>query len=531
MLRRVLPVLVAAALITGGACYQDDTTAPQNRSPIEPLIFVVQPSNTSADSVITPAVQVAIVDASGKTDTTATNAVTMAILSNPGRGNLLGTTTVKAARGIASFVDLLIDRPSSGYTLVPRSGPLRGAPSAPFDVHGPVFAVGAFVTVSAGGTHTCGVTAAGAAYCWGANGNGQLGDGTLTQRTGPVPVAGGLSFRAVIAGSSHTCGVTPALPLGNGVAYCWGLNDHGQLGDGTTTDRASPVAVAGGLSFFRVVAGGSHTCGVTPYTDSSGVSFTYCWGWNASGQLGDGTTTDRTKPQALPFFIGSPVSAGLNHTCALQLDVGADYCWGSNTNGQLGDGTTIGKTSPVAIILVPCGSGPPDFVLPPGLTCPPGARVPFEAVSAGGSHTCAEAGGSYFLSFAWYCWGANGSGQLGDGTTTDRTSWVLMGGGLSFAYGGVSAGGRHTCGATAAGSAYCWGLNDNGQLGDGTTTQRTSPVLVAGGLSFIAMSAGGSHTCGVTAGAAYCWGLNSSGQLGNGTTTGSTVPVKVAGPP
>ena len=520
MLRRVLAVLTAAALIPGGACYQDDATAPQNRSPIEPLRFAVQPSNTPADSVITPAVQVAIVDAAGKTDTTATNAVTLAIGSNPGGGNLFGTTTVKAARGIASFADLSIDRPSRGYTLVPRSGTLRGATSAPFDVHGPAFAVGAFVTVSAGGAHTCGVTAAGAAYCWGANDSGQLGDGTTTQRTSPVPVAGGLSFRAVSAGSSHTCGVT----IG-GVAYCWGLNASGQLGDGTTTPRTSPVPVTGGLSFVVASAGGSHTCGVTPFSADSGISFTYCWGLNASGQLGDGTTTDRSKPQAaVPGATGTVLSTGLNHTCLLNLDVGGDFCWGSNTNGQLGDGTTIGSTTPVAI-----GS--------PGPT--------LNALSAGGSHTCGEAGsfvpGSSYVSFAAYCWGANANGQLGDGTTIQRTSPVPVSG-LSFAVSAVSGGGQHTCGlATAgagipynlvtAGTAYCWGFNNNGQLGDGTTTQRTSPVLVAGGLSFIAVSAGGSHTCGVTVDAAYCWGSNSSGQLGTGTTTGSSVPVKVAGQP
>jgi alpha-tubulin suppressor-like RCC1 family protein len=399
---------------------------------------------------------------------------------------------------------------------VATSGTLTGATSNSFFVR----SAETFVAVSAGGAHTCGLTYAGAAYCWGGNDHGQLGDGTTTLRTSPVPVAGGLTFGRLVAGGSHTCGVTTG-----GVAYCWGLNDHGQLGDGSTIGRTSPVPVAGGLSFIAVTAGGSHTCGVTSYDPDLGISFTYCWGLNASGQLGEGTTTNRTKPQAaVPGATGSVVSAGLNHTCGLNLDIGGDLCWGGNDNGQVGDGTTIGKTSPVLISAIQW----------------------FNALSAGGSHTCAEASsfvpGSYVVSFAAYCWGANDNGQLGDGTTTPRTSPVLVGGALSFSRDGLSAGDQHTCGvaaagvgipynAVSAGTAYCWGLNDNGQLGDGTTSERTSPVLVAGALSFIAVSAGGSHTCGVTAGAVYCWGLNSSGQLGTGTTTSSSVPVKVAGQP
>lgn len=149
------------------------------------------------------------------------------------------------------------------------------------------------------------------------------------------------------------------------------------------------------------------------------------------------------------------------------------------------------------------------------------------AVSAGGSHTCSTMtiGGVSGLS----CWGRNDNGQLGDGTTTQRTSPVLVAGGLSLDR--VSAGGSHTCALSSAGAAYCWGSNDKGQLGDGTTTQRTSPVPVAGGLTFVSVSAGRSHTCGVTAGGTYCWGLNSSGQLGDGTTTDSSVALNVAGQP
>lgn len=495
------------------------TSAPFDIAPGAPVqLYFVGVSNATVAQPIAFA-HVAIQDKFLNTVTSARDAVTLTLAAHPAGATLAGTLTVTAANGVASFPNLSLDRPG-GYTLAATAGTLTGATSNSFFV----WSAGAFVAVSAGGTHTCGLTYAGAAYCWGGNDHGQLGDGTTTLRTSPVSVAGGLTFARLVAGGSHTCGVQTG-----GATYCWGLNDHGQLGDGTTTDRTIPVPVAGGLSFVALSAGGTHTCGVGPWDPGSGISVTYCWGLNASGQLGDGTTTERTKPQAVPGTSGSVVSAGLNHTCGLNLDIGGDLCWGGNDNGQLGDGTTIGKTSPVGICFPTCG-----------------ALATFNALSAGGSHTCAEAGsfvpGSYYVSFAAYCWGANANGQLGDGTTTQRTSPVLVGGGLSFAVDGVSGGGQHTCGLAAAGAgipfnlvtagtAYCWGANDNGQLGDGTTTQRTSPVPVGGGLSFVVVSAGGSHTCGLTAGAAYCWGLNSNGQLGTGTTTSSSVPVKVAGQP
>jgi len=151
--------------------------------------------------------------------------------------------------------------------------------------HVTVLAGLSFATVSAGVDHTCGVTTAGAAYCWGNNGYGQLGDGTTTDRTSPEAVQGGLGFASVRLGAFYSCGVTTA-----GAAYCWGDNSTGQLGDGTTTSRTSPVAVTGGLSFAAVSAGLGHTCGVT----TAGAA--YCWGYNAFGQLGDGTTTDSHAP-------------------------------------------------------------------------------------------------------------------------------------------------------------------------------------------------------------------------------------------
>ena len=346
-----------------------------------------------------------------------------------------------------------------------------------------------FAAVDAGGTHTCGVTTRGVAYCWGSNARGSLGDGTLTIRTTPVPVSDGLTFATVSAGGGHTCGLTTS-----GVAYCWGQNVDGQVGDGTTADRTTPVLVSLGLTFAAVSSGWYHTCGVT----TSGVA--YCWGNNTAGQLGDGTSTSRTTPGlvsgALTF---AAVDAGRYHTCGVTTG-GVAYCWGNNAAGQLGDGTTTDRTTPV-------------------LVSDTGA---FSTIAAGHVHSCAVA-----TSGVAYCWGWNLEGQLGDGTLTTRTTPVPVSGGLTFAV--VSTKNRHTCGVTTNGVAYCWGWNANGQLGDGTFSNiRTTPRLVSGGLTFAAGSAGGFHTCGVTTSSvAYCWGFNGDGELGDGTRIDRLVPVAV----
>jgi alpha-tubulin suppressor-like RCC1 family protein len=354
-----------------------------------------------------------------------------------------------------------------------------------------------FAALSVGGIHTCGIVADGVAYCWGWNSRGQLGDGTSgTERSFPARVVGDLRFAAVSAGDRYTCGVTAA-----GAAHCWGLNGWGQLGDGTTTERPSPVPVVGGLSFRMVSTGFRHTCAVA----ASGAA--YCWGLNGAGQLGDGTTTDQSSP--VPVAGGltfAAVSAGAFHTCGVTA-AGATYCWGANGDGQLGDGTTTSRSSPARVA----------------------GDVSLAAVSAGGFHTC-----GITATGAAYCWGANAEFMLGDGTKTGRLRPVPVAGDVKFA--SVSAGFLHTCGVTAAGAAYCWGDNSQGQLGDGTTTSRKRPVRVAGDVSFAAVHAGGSgqalgyHTCGVTAaGVAYCWGQNARGQLGDGTTTDRTTPVHVVG--
>ncbi len=461
------------------------------------LVFAVQPSNTAAGAAITPGVQVAVQDAQGNAVTTATTSITVAIGTNPASGTLAGTATVAAVNGVATFSNLSIDKAGTGYTLTASATGLTGATSSAFNV---IVVVVAPVSLSAGADHTCGVARSGAAYCWGSNPYGEAGDGTYgNNRLTPVAVSGGLTFAAVSGGSYYTCGVTT-----RGAAYCWGLNNYGQGGNGTTTfSSLTPVAVSGGLTFTAVSTSDYHTCGVT----TSGTA--YCWGWNNTGGLGDGTSgTDRLTPVAVSGGLTfAAVSTSDSHSCGVTPS-GAAYCWGSNAGGALGNGTTTGSLIPVAV------SG--------GLT--------FAAVSAGTRYTC-----GLTPSGAAYCWGDNGYGVLGNGTTTSSTTPVAVSGGLTFA--AVSAGFINTCGVTTSGAAYCWGSNGSGELGNGTTTRSATPVAVSGGLTLAAVSVGGSnpylesHTCGVTpGGAAYCWGYNRYGQLGDGTGgTERLTPVAVLG--
>jgi len=369
-----------------------------------------------------------------------------------------------------------------------------------------------FASASAGAYHSCAVRPTGAAYCWGWGGDGQLGTGfrpparqPLASAETPLAVAGGHSFAMVSSGGVHTCGVTPT-----GEAYCWGDNSSGQLGDGSTISSLVPAHVTGGHQFASVTVGLYHSCGRTTANE------VYCWGDNSVGQLGDGSGSASSSPVLVAggSLLFQAVRAGLYHTCGVTTAHEA-YCWGYNTSGQVGNGTTaFAVTSPTAV------QGGHSFV----------------AVAAGLAHSCAVSADSVA-----YCWG-EGS-RLGNGSGLNQVVPVPVAGGpFATADGALAAGQEHTCALTPAGTAFCWGHNDLGELGDGSTTSRSTPVQVSGGLSFAAISVGHFLTCGVTStSVALCWGDNADGQLGadtpqscgfNGTTLPcARAPVRVIGQP
>jgi len=370
--------------------------------------------------------------------------------------------------------------------------PSRSAPAFSAAASTPL----AFRQISAGGFHTCGVTAEDDAYCWGGNFSSQLGDGTSVDRTTPVRVLGGLKFRVVSAGEYTTCGLTT-----DGKAYCWGNNGTGMVGDGTTTLRATPMAVLGGLRFRRIDTGEGHTCGLREPDLKA-----YCWGYNRFGQLGDGTTIDRLTPVAVAGGRAfRQLAASGTHTCAVTPTLQA-YCWGQNNFGQLGLGTTVLRRVRPALVA--------------------GGHA-FAQIDVARTYSCAVTSDDRA-----FCWGSNQIGQLGDGTMSDRYSPRAVSGGISFTR--VTTGGGHACGGTNLNQSYCWGGNLDGQLGDGTGISRLVPTAVAGGLVFAQTTAanGGVHTCGRTkANVVYCWGYNGRGELGDGTFTSRFSPVPITGAP
>jgi hypothetical protein len=373
--------------------------------------------------------------------------------------------------------------------------------------------------------------------------------GSALEGTACVAVPPGSITAAIAIGSDFTCGLT-----GQGAVKCWGLNSSGQIGNGTITANGaasttkSPsdvIGLGGGLQ--QIATGGSTACAVT---STGGVK---CWGSNTYGQIGQGTTSlPKTAPVDV-VSLGAPVSRialGTWHACALTTG-GAVKCWGRNNDGQLGNGSTQDSAAPVAVTglssgvvaiaaggLATCaitnagavkcwgsnssgttgsGSAAVRITVPTNVT---GLSSGAVAIGVGSLHACALLTGGGIK-----CWGYNAQGQLGDGTKTDRTTPVDV---LSLpgAMDALSTNNNNTC-ARRGTTAYCWGANNEGQLGDGkAVTQASLPLAVANLTGVTAIVAGG-HSCAATTGGFRCWGRNTQGQLGNGTTTPALTPIAV----
>ena len=299
----------------------------------------------------------------------------------------------------------------------------------------------------------------GLAWAWGNNAIGRLGDNSTIDRSSPVSVVGDFTdWCQISAGGTHSLGVRT-----NGTAWAWGCNGNGRLGDNTTISRLSPVSVVGGFTNWCQVSGG---CGHSLGMRTNGTA--WAWGCNGQGRLGDNSTSNRSSPVSVVggFSDWCQVSAGFFHNLGVRTN-GTAWAWGYNGQGRLGDNTTIDSSSPVSVV-------------------------------GGFTDWCQVSGGYHSLGVRTngtiWSWGCNTSGQLGDNTTIDSSSPVSVVGGFTD-WCQVSAGGAHSLGLRSNGTAWAWGSNLCGRLGDNTTINRSSPVSVVGGFTdWCQVSAGSSHS-------------------------------------
>jgi hypothetical protein len=358
-----------------------------------------------------------------------------------------------------------------------------------------------FTSVSAGGSHTCGITTQRTAFCWGSNSSGQLGTGDLESSSIPARVAGNLTFDVIAAGGEHTCGIVT-----DNQVYCWGSDASWQLG---RLDRQAPGAPANRLTptllpqgqLTGITSGGEHTCA----RNAAGAAV--CWGAYTYGEQ----TLYLDGPRAIEggSSIESLTSGG-QHSCGIVS--GAGFCWSSNDHGQLGDGTVVSR---------PSFTGAVDTLTIPSV----GPRIgvlAFGELAAGTAHTCG------LVSARAYCWGEGGDGRLGIGLSLSVvTTPTAVAGGLAFI--SLALGNRHSCGIAAGGSPYCWGSNSFGQLGDGTREDRLEPSAVSVAWRLNALAVGADHACGLAYdGLLYCWGQSLKGEVGTGFTGVHDRPARVA---
>jgi alpha-tubulin suppressor-like RCC1 family protein len=360
-------------------------------------------------------------------------------------------------------------------------------------------------SVTAGGDHTCAITLDNKLRCWGANGHGQLGNGAMADSPNPLTVnlmVKNDSLEATL-GAETTCVIAADDSL-----YCWGRNDHGQLGNNSRVDRSAPTQVTGLSAATVEVAtmGDFHACAWS--FDGNTTIYLDCWGRNDFGQVGNSPGADVLAPSSVTNLVppvgdnNLSVGVGQLHTCYANSFETRAHCFGKNASGQLGTGGAMSTSSPTTVnassgkwTMAPCG----DSTL---------------AVTDPG---------------AVFGWGNNDAGQLGDGTTQSRNAPNMIGGVPPVLM--LACSGAHTCASTKGGQVYCWGDNSAAQLGDGTMSNHPTPTAVSAasaGSMYTWIAAGSRHTCAMTAGGLVrCWGSNNHGQLGDGSMTDRVMAVDV----
>jgi len=454
--------LVFLMCLLTGAC---------ERAPTAPETFtleVVSGSDQAAPAAA-PLTQPIVVRVLGKAGTPVAGAeVHWRVIEGGGRIN--ETTTLTDAQGLATVEWTLGS--DVGQQLL-----LASSANASFTVR--ATAIFQVASVTAGFHHTCAVSTAGGAYCWGSNEEHQLGDNTNNNSAAPVRVATEIRFTTLTAGWSFTCGVSVSAR-----AFCWGDNSVGQLGNPPGGEFGLPVPVLTNETFTSLSAGFVHTCGVTVSADLE------CWGNNGRGQLG-GPQADRVRITGLQF---RSVTTGEFHTCGLRADDTA-MCWGWNSFGELGIDAAYG-----VVVATPK---------------PVYGGTRFSRIDASVRHTCAVG-----IDGRVWCWGLDGSGETGQAQFSNFPVPVLVSGANGFSDVGI--GNDFACGLAGV-RAYCWG----GLLGNGSQSKSRTPVLVSSTLDFSSLSVGYQHACGVVKGDVWCWGSNSHGQLGVAGINRSFSPVRV----
>jgi len=389
------------------------------------------------------------------------------------------------------------DTPCPGGTYNPGTGSTSESDCRGSD---PGYNVPILTHISLGSFHSCSILDDGSVSCWGSNEFGQLGDGTRENKHVPNKVLLPLGKRveSLSSGSYHNCAI-----IDDDTLRCWGSNEFGQLGDGTTIERTNPVIISLGVgkTATSVSSGEGHTCAIM---DDKTIK---CWGDNSNGQLGDGTKSSSSSPIAISLGsqdLALSISSGSYHTCALTTDREVK-CWGDNYHGQLGLGDNVDRLSPKLVNLPVNGT--------------------VISISSGSFHTCAALSNAEV-----YCWGFNAYGQLGDFSTNNSNVPVkarLLENQIPTQ---VSSGVFHTCSLLDGGGIACWGDNTVGQLGDGTLISSTIPIIADSPVdsSALSISVGQRHSCAIMDDATlYCWGYNEFGQLGDGVTDNQNSPVNI----